>query len=326
MKSRIAAFVFVIIATIFIDAPAAFAQHYPERPLKIVVPYTPGGQFDIHARLLAERMKDLLGQPVLIENRPGAATMIGAEAVAKSPNDGYTLLFAGTNMFAILPQLYSKISYKVSDFQTIAVVSDLPMGLIVAYKQIPADDLASFVRYVRARPGAINFGTSGTGGLQHLIGELANLRMDLHMTQVSYRGTPEVLTALLGNQIPVTFDGTTAYLPNAGPGKPLRILAVSSAQRIEAASEVPTFAELGYPDMTVSTHGGLVAPAGTPRAIIDKLHDAVVAANGDPKVRAAIVQGAAVPRASTPEEFDALIKADSAIWGDIIRRLNIKLD
>jgi tripartite-type tricarboxylate transporter receptor subunit TctC len=199
------------------------------------------------------------------------------------------------------------------------------MGLTVSSK-LGVNDLKSFVSHVKARPGAINFGSSGTGGLQHLIGELANLRMGLKMQQVSYRGTPEVIAALLGDQVSVTFDGMTAYLPNAGAGKPLKILAVSSEQRVEAAPDVPTFAELGYPEMTVSTHGGIVAPAGTPRSIIDKIRSAVVTANNDPKVRAVIVRGAAVPRTSTPEEFDALIKSDTAIWSEIVRRLNIKLD
>ena len=326
MISNLKAVAFAAIATVSLCSSIATAQTYPDRPIKMVVPYTPGGQFDIHARLLADKLKDLLGQPVIIENRPGAATMIGADAVAKSPNDGYTLLFAGTNMFAILPQIYNKISYKVSDFQTISIVSDLPMALTISTKQMPVGDLKEFVAYVKARPGAINFGTSGTGGLQHLIGELANLRMGLQMAQVSYRGTPEVITALLGDQVPVTFDGMTSYLPNAGPGKPLKVLAVSSEKRIEAAPDVPTFAELGYPDMTVSTHGGIVAPAGTPRAIIDKIQAAVVKANSDPAVRASVIQGAAVPRTSMPEEFDALIKSDSAIWGEIINRLKIKLD
>jgi tripartite-type tricarboxylate transporter receptor subunit TctC len=311
-----------------VAAPASIgaAQTYPDHAIRMVVPYTPGGQFDIHARLLADKLKDLLGQPIVIENRPGGGTMIGAEAVAKSPNDGYTLLFAGANMFAILPQVYRKISYKVSDFQTISLVSDLPMGLMVSSRQLPVGDLKEFVSYVKARPGTINFGTSGTGGAQHLIGELANLRMGLNMTHISYRGTPEVLTGLLGDQIPVTFDGMTAYLPNAGVGKPLKSLGVSSPRRVEVAPDVPTFAELGYPEMTVSTHGGIVAPAGTPRPIIDKLHDAIVAANNDPQVRAAVVKGAAIPRSSTPEEFDAVIRSDSAIWGEVIRKLNISLD
>jgi tripartite-type tricarboxylate transporter receptor subunit TctC len=252
--------------------------------------------------------------------------MIGADYVANSPNDGYTLLFAGTNMFAILPLVHSRISYKVADFQTIAVVSDLPMALTISAKQMPVENLKSFIEYVKARPGDINFGTSGTGGLQHLIGELANLRLGLKMQQVSYRGSPEVLTALLGDQVPVTFDGMTSYIPNAGPDQPLRILAVSSEKRVEAAPDVPTFAELGYPEMTVSTHGGIVAPAGTPRPIIDRLHAAIEKANSDETVRAAVIRGAAVPRTSSPEEFDDLIKADTKIWSEIVSRLHIKLD
>jgi len=325
-KSWCAALVLSALSAAAFPASIGTAQTYPDHPIRMIVPYTPGGQFDIHARLLAEKLKDLLGQPIVIENRPGGGTMIGAEAVAKSPDDGYTLLFAGANMFAILPQVYRKISYKVSDFQTISLVSDLPMGLVVSAHQIPADNLPAFVSYVKARPGSINFGTSGTGGAQHLIGELANLRMGLNMTHIGYRGTPEVLTGLLGGQIPVTFDGMTAYLPNAGPGKPLKILGMSSAQRVEVAPDIPTFAELGYPEMTVSTRGGIVAPAGTPRAIIDKLHDAIVAANSDRQVRAAVLKGAAIPRTSTPEEFDAVIRSDGAIWGEVVRKLNISLD
>jgi tripartite-type tricarboxylate transporter receptor subunit TctC len=326
VKNGLRAISILVLGILLAYEADAKAQEWPDRPIKIVVPYTPGGQFDIHARLLADRLKTILGQPVFIENRPGAATMVGADYVAKSPNDGYTLLFAGTNMFAILPLVYSKISYKVTDFQTIAIVSDLPLGLMISAKQIPVENLKSFIEYVKARPGAINFGTSGAGGLQHLIGELANLRLGLEMQQVSYRGSPEVLTALLGDQVPVTFDGLTSYLPNAGPDKPLRILAVSSEKRLEAAPNVPTFAELGYPDMTVSTHGGIVAPVGTPRPIIDRLHAAIEKANSDETVRAAVIQGAAVPRTSSPEEFDALIKADTKIWREIVSRLHIQLD
>ena len=173
-----------------IGTHTAGAQTYPDRPIKMVVPYTPGGQFDIHARLLAEKMSTTLGQPVVIENRPGAGTMLGAEAVARAKNDGYTLLFSGSNMFAILPHTYSKLPYTVGDFQTITTVSDLPMGLVVDAKKVPAGDIKEFIGFVRANPGKIDFGSSGTGGAQHLLGELAKMRMGLEMTQVSFRGTP----------------------------------------------------------------------------------------------------------------------------------------
>lgn len=302
------------------------AQTWPQKTIKIIVPYTPGGLFDIHARLLADRLKALFGQPVVVENRPGAGTMIGADAVAKSTNDGYTLLLAGMNMFATVPFVYSNVPYKLSDFQTIALISDIPIALTVSTKQMPVADLSSFINYVKARPDQINFGSSGVGGMQHLFGELANLRLGLQMKNIGYRGAMEVLTALLGDQVPVAFDSMTVYRSNTGPDKPLKILAVSSDIRLELAPEVPTFAELGFPEMTVSARGGLLAPAGTPRAIIDKIHDAVVKANNDPIIRDAIVQAAAIPRTSTPEEFDAMIKSDIAIWRDIIQRLNIKVN
>jgi tripartite-type tricarboxylate transporter receptor subunit TctC len=297
----------------------------------MVVPYTPGGQFDIHARLLAEKMGATLGQPIVIENRPGAGTMIGAEAVARASNDGYTLLFSGSNMFAILSHTMSRLPYKVSDFQTITLVSDLPMGIIVDSRKLPASDIEELIGLVRARRGNLDFGSSGTGGAQHLLGELAKMRMGIEMSQVSFRGTPEVLTALLGGHIPVAFDGIVAYLPSAGSasaGKdgPLRILGISSARRLEAAPWVPTFAEAGYPDLTVSTRGGIVAPAGTPRPIVDKLRNAIVAANEAPEIRRKIIEAAAVPRTSTPEEFDAAIKSDSALWREVVGKLNLKLN
>lgn len=302
------------------------AAGYPDHPIKLVVPYTPGGQFDIHARMLAENMTPILGRPVVIENKPGAGTMLAAEYVAGAKNDGYTILFVGANMLAIAPHLYRSIRYKVSDFQTISLISALPMGLVINTNKIPAKTLAEFIAYVKANPGKVTFGTSGTGGAQHLMGELAKMRMGLNMVQVGYRGTPEVLTDLLAGDVSVAFDGLVAYLPHAGEGKPLRVLAISSAERLEAAPDVPTYAELGYPDMTLSTFGGIVAPAGTPMPIVTKLHDAIVKANSDPAIRRRVVDGAAAPKTSTPQEFDTLIKHNSAVWGEVVQKLNLHLD
>jgi tripartite-type tricarboxylate transporter receptor subunit TctC len=307
-------------------ADAQGAANYPDHPVKLVVPYTPGGQFDIHARMLAENMGGILGKPVVIENKPGAGTMLAAEYVAGGKNDGYTILFVGANMLAIAPHLYKSIRYKVSDFQTISLISSLPMGIVINTAKIPAKTLPEFIAYVKANPGKVTFGTSGTGGAQHLMGELAKMRMGLNMVQVGYRGTPEVLTDLLAGDVSVSFDGIVAYLPHAGEGKALRILAISSGERLAAAPDIPTYAELGYPDMTLSTFGGIVAPAGTPMPIIDKLHDAIVKANSDPAIRQRVVESAAIPKTSTPQEFDALIKSDSAIWGEVVRKLNLRLD
>ncbi len=306
--------------------PQAQAQTYPDRPIRFVVPYTPGGQFDIHARMLADLMTKSLGQQVIIENKPGAGTMVGAEYVAQQKPDGYTILFAGANMLSINPHLYPAIRYKVSDFQTITLINSLPMGLMINIDKIPAKDFKEFVAYVKANPGKVSFGTSGTGGVQHLTGELTKMRLGLEMTQVAYRGTPEVIADLNAGEVQVAFDGMAAYLPQTGPGKKIRILAVASDARVPAVPDVPTYPELGYPDIKLATYGGVITTAGTPRPIVDKLRDAIIKANSDPEIEKRIIQGAAIPRTSTPEEFDRLIQADSVIWGEVIRKLNLKVN
>ena len=181
-------------------------------------------------------------------------------------------MFAGSNTLSIVPLVYRKVSYQVSDFQPISLLSDLPMALTISRKQIPVNDFKEFVAYVKSKPDQVMYGTSSVGGVQHLIAELANQRLGLKMAQVSYRGTPEVSVALLGDQVGVTFDAMAAYVANTGPGKPLKVLALSSEKRIEAAPDIPTFAELGYPELTASRRAGLLAPAGTPGPIIEQLH------------------------------------------------------
>ena len=304
---------------------AALAQAYPERPIKLVVPYTPGGQFDILARMVGERMGPILGRPVVVENKPGAGTMLGADYVAKSKNDGYTLLYSGANMFAIAPHVYAKVPYQRSDFQTISLVSDLPMGLVVNASVVPAKTLQEFIAYLKANPGKLNFGTSGQGGAQHLLCELVKERAGVDMTHVAYKGTAPVIQDLIAGRVPVACDGLLAYIPHARAGT-LRILAVSSAKRMEGIPDVPTFGESGLPEATVSSWGGIVAPAGTPQPIIEKLHAAIVTAANAPEVRQRIVADAAVPHTTTPAEFDAIIAADYERWGRVVGKLGLKLE
>ncbi len=306
-------------------AVAAFAQAYPERPIKLVVPYTPGGQFDILARMVGERMGPILGRLVVVENKPGAGTMLGAEFVARSKNDGYTLLYSGANMFAIAPHVYAKVPYQRSDFQTISLVSDLPMGLVVNAAMVPAKTLQEFIAYLKSNPGKVNFGTSGQGGAQHLLCELVKDRAGVEMMHVPYKGTAPVIQDLVGARVSVACDGLLAYIPHAKAGT-LRILAVSSAKRMEGIPDVPTFGESGLPEATVSSWGGIVAPAGTPQPVIEKLHAAIVAAASAPEVRQRIIADAAVPHTSTPAEFDAIIAADYERWGRVVRRLGLKLE
>ena len=303
----------------------AAAQTWPERPLKLVVPYTPGGQFDILARMVAERMGASLGKPVVVENRAGGATMIGAEYVAKSANDGYTLLYAGANMFAIVPHLYAKVPYRRADFQTVSLVSNLPMGLVINPNVIPAKDLKEFVAHVKANPGKVFFATSGSGGAQHLLCELIKDRTGIEMTHVPHKGTAQAIQDLLAGRVGVACDGLLAYIPHARQGT-MRILGVSSAQRLPGIPEVPTFGESGVPDATVASWGGIVAPAGIPKAVLDRLHGAVVAAASAEDVRQRVIADAAVPRTTTPAEFDAIIQADYERWGGVIKKLGLKLE
>jgi tripartite-type tricarboxylate transporter receptor subunit TctC len=306
----------------FLAAGAVRAEGWPERPLKLVVPYTAGGQFDVVARMVAERMSKSLGQPVIVENKPGAGTLLGGEYVAKSKPDGYTLFYAGANAFAIAPHLFAKMPFQRSDFETVSLVSELPMGLVV-HNSVPARTLQEFIAYVKANPGKVSFGSSGEVGAQQLLCELVKDRAGIDMKHIGYKGTAQVLQDLLPGRLGASCDGLLAYAPHAKAGT-VRILAVSSAQRLPALPDVPTFAELGIPDATVASWGGIMVPAGTPPAVRQKLHDAVVAAAQAPEVRKRITGDAAVPRTTTPEEFDAIIRADYDKWGGVIRKLGLE--
>jgi tripartite-type tricarboxylate transporter receptor subunit TctC len=319
----------LLVAALFgaLLAAPVLAQGFPDKPVKLVVPYPPGGQFDIHARILADKASPLLGQRIVIENKPGAATMLGAEYVAQQKPDGYTVLWAGANMFTIAPHVYKQVRYKTSDFQTITLVNDLPMGFEVNTAKLGVRDFNEFVAYAKANPGKISYGTSGTGGLQHLMCELIKMRLGLDMFHIAYKGTPEVLQDLKSGEVQAVCDGMTAYLgSHREANSAVRILAQTASARAEAAADVPTFRELGYPDLTFGTWGGIVAPAGTPADALEKLRKALVAANEDPEVKAQVAKGAAIPRTSTAAEFDAIIKADYERWGAVVRRLGLTLD
>lgn len=317
------AITWLITASLALLGSAALqAQDWPQRTIRLVVPYTAGGQFDVVARMLAERMTGSLGVPVVVENRPGAGTMIGADHVAKSPNDGYTLLFAGANMFAIAPHVFANVPFKRSDFQTVSLVSELPMGLII-HSSIPARTLGEFIAYAKANPGKISFGTSGEAGAQHLLCELIKDRAGIDMVHVGYKGTAQVLQDLLPGRVTVACDGLLAYMPHAKQGT-LRILGVSSSRRLPSLPDVPTLAEGGMPDATVASWGSIVAPAGLPAPVLKKLHGAVVAAAEAPEVKQRIAEGAALPRTTTPQEFDAIITSDYEKWGAVVRKLGLQ--
>ena len=308
------------------QASAQGAGSYPDRPVTLVVPYTPGGQFDAHARLMAQRMTTLLGQSVVVENRPGAGTTIGAEYVARAKPDGYTLLMAGATMFTIAPYTFSSLRYKIDDFQTVSTINILPMALFVNPTVLPVKDFKEFVAYARANPGKVNYATTGPGVATHLLGELTKARLGIDIVPVHYKGTGPAMQDLLGGRVQSTFDGLLAHTPMVKDGRE-RVLGVSSEKRLPGAPDVPTFAEMGYPELAMSSWAGVVVPKGTPQAIVDKLQKAVADAVNSDEVKSRMIADGTIPLPGTPQEFDTLIKRDYDVWGGLIKKLGgIKID
>jgi tripartite-type tricarboxylate transporter receptor subunit TctC len=299
---------------------AAAAQSYPDRPVTLIVPYTPGGQFDNHARLLAKHMSTLLGQSVVVENKPGAGTTLGAEFVARAKPDGYTLLMAGATMFTIAPHTFQSLRYKIEDFQTVSTINVLPMALFVNPAVLPVKDFKEFVAYAKANPGKVNYGTTGPGVATHLLGELTKARVGIDIVPVHYKGTGPGMQDLLGGRVQSMFDGLLAHAPMVKEGKE-RVLGVSSEKRLPGAPEVPTFAEMGYPELAMSSWAGIVVPKGTPPAIVDRLQKAVDSAVNSDEVKSRMIADGTIPSTSTPQAFDTLIKRDYDVWGGVIRRI-----
>ncbi len=299
---------------------AAMAQSYPDRPVTLVVPYTPGGQFDSHARLMAKHMSTLLNQPVVVENKPGAGTTLGAEYVARAKPDGYTLLMAGATMFTIAPHTFQSLRYKIDDFQTVSTINVLPMALFVNPAVLPVKDFKAFVAYAKANPGKVSYATTGPGVATHLLGELTKAQVGIDIVPVHYKGTGPAMQDLLGGRVQATFDGWLAHAPMVREGKE-RVLGVSSEKRLAGAPDVPTFAELGYPELSMSSWAGVVVPRGTPAPVVEKLRQVVTAAVESEEVRSRMVADGTIPSPSTPQAFDALIKRDHDVWGSLIRKL-----
>lgn len=304
------------------QAPAA----YPERPIILVVGYAPGGQADAHARILARLLSDSLKQSVVVENKPGAGTTIAGEYVARAKADGYTLLMAGGSLLTIAPYTYSSLRFKTSDFQTVALTSIIPVGLIINPQAVPVKDFKAFVAYTKANPGKVSYATTGPGGASHMLGELIKIRTGADMTAVHYKGAGPALQDVLTGRVQAIVDSLPPHLPHMAVGKELG-LAISTDKRLPGAPMVPTFAEAGFPELGMGSWNGVVVPRGTPQAIIDKLHAAIVAAVAADEFQKRVISDAIVPVTSTPAEFDALIQRDSKVWGEIVQKIGgVKLD
>jgi tripartite-type tricarboxylate transporter receptor subunit TctC len=296
---------------------------YPDKPIRLIVPFAPGGTTDILARQFGQRLSVLLGQPVIIDNKPGGGTMIGAEYVARSPADGYTLL-AGTPSLWLNPLLYKKVPYKVEEFAPVSTFALAPFVLSVS-QAAPAATLPDLVKYGQANPGKLSYGILGVGGPTHLLSKMFEQTVKISGVDIPYRGTGLVWPDLISGRVSFYFDAIGTSLPQYRGGK-IRIFAVTSEQRSPVAPEIPTFKELGYPKLSIDTVFGLFAPAKTPRAVVDKLSKAVSQVAASEELRNVLMADGTIPKGSTPEEFSAAIQKDLDFWTPVIKPMNLQLD
>jgi tripartite-type tricarboxylate transporter receptor subunit TctC len=296
---------------------------FPSRPLKMVVGFSAGGGTDVVARIVANKMTDVLGQSVLVENRAGASGMIAAEAVAKAAPDGYTLMMGSQTTFAVAPNLYRKFALDPSvEFAGVAMTGASPLAIVVNPSS-PAHTVQDLIAMAKAKPGAINFGSGGLGTTPHMAGELFSILAGIKMVHVAYRGEAPAINDLLGGQVQVIFANLSAVIGNVRGGT-LRALAVTSAQRSPSAPEIPTVAEAAIPGFEAATWFGVVAPAGTPQDILTKLNAAARQALADADTGKRFAELGMTNGSSSPEELDAYIKAEATKWSKVIKDANIQ--
>ncbi|HLK80345.1 MAG TPA: tripartite tricarboxylate transporter substrate binding protein [Xanthobacteraceae bacterium] len=306
----------VTAAIVIGTASAGAAQPYPSRVIKAIVPYTAGGPTDVITRIITKRLSEVLGCPIIIENRPGASGMIANRAVAAAEPDGYTLLFGNTSTFVVFPAVSHARDFDV--LRRLAPVARLLQGyeVMVVDPAGPAKTLPAFIAYAKAHPGALNYGSVGFGNLTHVAGELLKLRAGIDLQHVPYKGAPEVIAGLLSGQVQMNFTEVSGVVPLAREGK-IRPLAIASETRDPKAPDIPTFAEEGVPDFIVATFTGVMAPAGTPPAIVAKLNGAINAVLAQADTRTMLENLGSSVRPSTVEEFAAFLVAEQRKWEEV---------
>ncbi len=296
----------------------AAAQTYPNRAITLVIPFAPGGSTSIVGRVIADKMSELLGEKVVLDNRPGAGGTVGTKAVAKSDADGYTIMLGYTGTLAIGPSLYKNAGYDPrKDFAPIGMIGNAPNSLVV-HPSFPANSVAELIAYAKANPGKVNFGSAGAGTVSHITGEYFARAAGITLVHIPYKGTGPALTDLLGGHIPIAFAPIPASHTNVSAGL-LRALAVTSLTRTSLLPEVPTIAESGLPGFDASLYYGLVAPAGTPRPIIDKLNNVLRAALGSDEVKKQLTQDGTEITPSTPEDYAAFIDKEETKWSQLVK-------
>jgi len=310
-------------------APAftpAYAQDYPTKPINFVVPYPPGGASDVVARMIGEKLEKAWGQPVVIQNRPGGNGIVALSHVAKSAPDGHTILMSNVGPSAINPSIYSKLPYdSVKDFAQVTLTNLVPLKMVVNAKS-EISSVADLITRAKAANGKMTYGTGGTGTAGHLALELFMMKAGIKMEGVNYKGDGLALQDIMGGQIDVMFTTVVSAAPHVGPGGRLKALAVTTKERLASDPELPTIAELGMPGFEAVSWGGVMAPANTPKAVVEKLNLEINRALELPEIKDKLAQGGTVTVGSTPEEFAGYLVDEMKKWGEVAKTANIRLE
>lgn len=305
-------------------APAAFAQAYPNKPIRLIVPYAAGGPTDVLARVMAQKLGEAFGQTVFVENRPGANGITGTDAIAKAAPDGYTIGLSTIGPLAVNPSLFANIPYdSLKDFAPIMTLAR-SYTLLAVHPSVPANNMRELMALVKANPGKYAYATGGVGTTQHLSGELLSNVADVKMLHVPYKGEGAAQSDVLGGQVHMMFTSTIVGYNHVKAGK-LRAMGVASAQRLASMPEVPTIAET-FPGFEVTAWFGMVAPAGTPEPIVKRLNDGLQAVLKNPEVAKKLEELGAVPAGGPPSDLAALIRSELPKWRDVIRKADIKAE
>jgi len=318
-RMRIVAAAFCLCAS-----SAAITQEYPTRPIRLIAPFAPGGPTDLFARLMGAKLGERLGQPVVVENRPGAGGSVGAEVAAKAAPDGYTIVLVSSS-FAVNSSLYPKLPYDtLKDFAPVTLLASAPF-LLAAHTGVSAGSVRELIALAKANPGKLNYGSGGSGSGPHIVAELFKSAAGVNIVHIPYKGTGPLTTALVAGDVQIAFGNIFALVPHVKSGR-LRAIAVTGAERSSALPEVPTVSESGLPGFEAVGVHGLLAPAGTPRRIIEKLNGECVSILRSPEVRAQLASEGAQAIGNTPEQYAAHLASEVQKWGKLIRERGIRAE
>jgi tripartite-type tricarboxylate transporter receptor subunit TctC len=323
---RLALFIFVTFSFLmpFSLATNSLAVNFPTKPIRLIVPFPAGGTTDIFARILAQKLSENLGQQVLVDNRAGASGIIGSEIVVKSPADGHTLLMTATH-HVVNPSLYKKLPYDtLKDFAAVSLIATSP-NVLVAHPSFPAGSIKELIALAKAKPGQINFASTGIGGANHLSGEMLKAMAGIDLVHIPYKGAAPAMNDLLGGHVSLMFDTIGVELPYVKAGK-LKALGVTTAKRTAIAPEIPTIAESGVPGYEALSWFGMYGPAGMPKEIITRLNSEVVKILNLPEVHKKFIAYGAETASLNPDQFAAFVKSEMAKWGRVVKGIGLQLD